>query len=143
MFGKKKNNNPFGDKNYSMKEKYYADELFVANFKRISSALTNYGPVIETTTQKFIFEKLNLNNTVKYREIFTGFITDCVDETHKNGVNFKYFDIPYVYEPQKFTDYFPEATGLVVPKLSLIWTLNDLNYAKIENINSTKSRKKK
>lgn len=39
--------NPFGDKGYKMKKSYNADKLVVANFGRISSTRTNFGPMIE------------------------------------------------------------------------------------------------
>ena len=51
--------------------------------------------------------------------MFTGFIADSKAED---------FNLPYVYEPENFTDYFPETEGKSLPKLSLIWILNDINF---------------
>ena len=45
--------NPYGDKGYKMKNNYSADKLIVANFERISSEATMYGPMVETTEQKY------------------------------------------------------------------------------------------
>lgn len=148
MFGKNRKKgttkNTFGDKGYTMKERYNADELIVANFQRISSEGTDFGPKIETTNQKYIFEKIVSENSIKYREIFTGFITECVDDTSKDGFDFQYFDLPYVFEPKKFTDYFPETKGIEIPKLSLIWAQNDINYTKAkDNAIHVKEKKKR
>lgn len=124
MFGSKKNdkkNNEFGDKGYQMKDYYEADNLVVARFARVSSAFTGGSPMIEETQQKYTFEKIKDGEKVKYKEIFTGFIA-CDEET--------YFDLPYVIEPQQFTHYFPETKGIKIPKLSLIWAQNDINFSK-------------
>lgn len=125
-----------------MKDRYNTKDLFVANLQRVSSAITEYGPMIETTDQKYIFEKIVVNNNIEYREVFTGFTTKDENDTVKNGCDFKYFDLPYVYEPQPFTDYFPETIGITIPKLSLIWALNDINYSKNKS-NSHQLKKNK
>ena len=130
MFGKKQKNE-FGDKNYKMKDAYEADKLIVGNFQRISGGyMGGDGPIVETTEQKYIFESIQEGKKTRYREIFTGFVTDNIDDTSKDGINCKYFDLPYLYEPEKFTDYFPQTKGLSLPKLSLIWIQNDINYRK-------------
>ena len=118
MFGKK--NNVFGDKNYQMKEEYSANDLFVANLRRISGAVYDYGPVVETTEQRYIFEIIK-GETPRYREVFTGFIAE---------VYTKYFNLPYVVDVVPFTDFFPETMGTMIPKLSLIWIQNDINFTK-------------
>ena len=114
--------NPYGDKGYKMKNNYDADKLIVANFERISSEATMYGPMVETTEQKYLFEIYKINGSeIKYREIFTGFIANDKE---------KFFDLPYVVNPHPFTDYFPETKGTKIPKLSLLWAQNDINYSK-------------
>lgn len=141
MLGKSKKKDT--NENYVMKEKYHADKLVVANLQRISSLDTPFGPMIETTEQKYIFEIIECDKNIKYREIFTGFITECVDDTTKNGIDFKYFDLPYVYKPIRFTDYVPETIGMKLPKLSLIWAQNDINYAKNQEKHEVKIIRKK
>ena len=121
MFGKSKKNNDFGDKGYQMKDEYEADSLVVAKFSRIPDGITDFGPIIETTEQKYIFEKMNEKGKLKYREIFTGFI--AIDRP-------EFFMLPFVAELEKFIDYFPETEGEKIPKLSLIWSLNDINKQK-------------
>lgn len=138
MFEKKKNE--FGDKGFKMKDYYEADNLFVARLQRISSRYIEFGPMVETTEQKYIFELVKDGKNIRYREIFTGFITDKVDDTSKGGFDFKYFDLPYVFEPEKYTKYFPQVKGLTLPKLSLIWTQNDLNYPKEKEFFKTKKK---
>ncbi len=125
MFGKNKRNtnNPFGDKGYTMKDYYKPENLVVANFRRISdiNIENSFTPIVETTNQKYIFEIIFDKNEKKYREIFTGFIADDKDE----GI----FNLPYIVDPIPFIDYFPETINSKIPKLSLIWTLNDINYS--------------
>ena len=137
MFGKN-GRNEFGDKGYKMKDHYKADKLVVARFQRISSGDFEFRPMVETTEQKYTFEIVQVGKKIRYREIFTGFITDNVNDTSKDGIDSKYFDLPYVFEPKKFTEYFPETKGQLIPKLSLIWTQNDLNYTKEKEKTKTK-----
>lgn len=130
MFKKNENKNTFGDKNHIMKDKYNTNKLVIAKLQRISSSYHRLGPMVDTTEQKYIFEKIiDKNNNIKYKEVFTGFTTKNIDDT-EDDVDLKYFDIPYVYQPENFTDYYPETIGIEIPKLSLIWTLNDINFPK-------------
>lgn len=81
IFGKKKQNQKgdllnFKSNNYEMSDSYSADNLVVTNLKYISSVATPYGPMVKETTPKYIFETLNKNGKIRYREIFTGFIAD-------------------------------------------------------------------
>ncbi len=124
----------FGDRNYQMKDKYAADQLIVANFERIPKRKTEFGLIIETTEQKYIFEPVKDGEKIKYREIFTGFIANDEDE---------YLNLPYVVNPVSFTDYFPETVGIEVPKLSLLWALNDINYPKEKTEGQQLKREKK
>ena len=120
MFERKNNN--FGSKNYKMKENYAANDLIVANFQRISSDFAeSFTPIVETTEQKYLFGKIVENNKTKYREIFTGFIAN--DER-------EYLDLPYVVNPKSYVDICPENKGSIIPKLCLIWILNEINHSK-------------
>lgn len=122
MFGKKKKETISEDKIYHMKDEYKADELFIANFQRLSSdIISDGGPIVETTEQSYIFEVV-AGDKIRYREIFTGFIAE------DNKVN--YFNLPYVVNAMPFTNYFPDTVGINLPKLSLIWLQNDINYPK-------------
>lgn len=121
--------NEFGDKEYQMKDTYKADTLVVARFERVSSRVTDFGPMVEKTEQKYTFETIINGEKTRYREIFTGFIT---------GDESIYFDLPYVVDVQPFTDCFPDTAGIEIPKLSLIWTQNDINYPKGKEKKKTK-----
>lgn len=132
--------NQFGNKKYRMKDHYYADNLIVARLQRVSSL----NLTVETTNQKYIFEPIYDKETIKYREVFTGFMTEKIDVSYKietASIEYKYLNIPYVYELEKFTNYFPELKGKIIPKLSLIWFQNDINYCKDKN--KVKEKKKK
>lgn len=121
MFSKNKKNNRLDYKGYQMKAEYEVDLLVIAKLSRVSDEVTEFGPTIETTEQKYIFEKIKEKGKIKYREVFTGFI--ALDRP-------EIFMLPYVTEVQRFTEYFPEIEGTKIPKLSLIWTLNDINNQK-------------
>lgn len=123
----------FEEKNYKMKKEYSADKLLVGNLETITSyGIDEDGPMVKITKQKYIFE---LKNDGKYREIFTGFLADPVDNSN-NGFSFKYFDLPYVNNIEAFTKYFPEYKGKTIPKLAFITIMDDLNFS--NEINKTK-----
>ena len=129
MFRRKKiNDNPFGDKRYIMKDYYKPENLVVAKFQKISNINmeNSFTPIVKTTEQKYIFEIIFDKNGKKYREIFTGFIADDKDE----GI----FNLPHIIDPIPFTDYFPETINSEIPKLGLIWVLNDINYSNKKKI---------
>lgn len=135
MFDKnKKEKNKFGYTGYCMKEKYNADELVVGNLQRISNRNTEFFPVIETTKQKYIFEPITENGIISYREIFTGFIVKSDDE--------EIFNLPYIVNISNFTEFIPESKGFEIPKLSLIWALNDINYPIKKSKNNDLKREK-
>lgn len=114
-------NNAFGSKNYQMKDMYEANDLFVAKFQYVSSEITDFGPKNITTEQKYFFEQIVIDEEIKYREVFTGFIA---------GTKTEYFDLPYVVEIEKYTDYFPDATDALIPKLCLMLEQNKINFSK-------------
>lgn len=125
-------NNTFGTDNYKMKDYYDADNLVVANLQRLSSTVTEFGPMIETTEEKYIFEVIAIEEEIKYREVFTGFIANDYKE---------YFDLPYVVSPVPYTDFFPDQKRKKIPKLCLIWDINDINFLS-KNIKSKKLKNK-
>lgn len=121
-----KNKLVFEEKNYKMKKEYNADKLLVGNLETITSyGINEEGPMIKITQQKYIFE---LRKDGKYREIFTGFLADKVDNA-ENGISFKYFDLPYVNNIEQFTKYFPEYKGVKIPKLAFITIMDELNFS--------------
>lgn len=113
-----KEKNPFGDKGYTMKDSYNAEDLFIANLTRVSSRYTDSGPIQEVTEQKYLFEILTDGVKVKYREIFTGFIAETESD---------FLDLPYVYEVVPYLEAFPDMEGMAIPKLALLWELNLVN----------------
>ena len=111
-----------------MQDSYKAANLVVANLEYISSEGTPYGPMVKTTTQKYIFEILNENSKNRYREIFTGFIVDS-EERH-------YFDFPYVVNITSLKEQIPSVTNSI-SKYDLLLVLNEVNAK-----NKTKKLKK-
>ena len=89
--------------NYKMQDYYKSDNLVIGNLEQISSEVTPYGPMVNKTTQKYIFEKINENGKTRYREIFTGFIFDSNESSH-------YFDLPYVVNIVPLKDKIPTIT---------------------------------
>lgn len=129
---KENEDNEFGDKNYQMKNHYDPNNLVIAKLQRISSIKTDFGPIVETTKQQYIFERIP-GEEHQYREIFTGFI---VQDTST------YFDLPYCCEKIPFLERFPNAKK-EIPKLSLIWAQNDINYPEKKNNNNNNNNKVK
>ena len=126
MFGKKKQNQKnnqlnFKSDNYKINDSYKTDDLVVANLEYISSEATPHGPMVKQTEQKYIFELLNENGKIRYREIFTGFIADA-EESH-------YFDLPYVVNIVSLKEQVPDVADNI-PKYGLLLVLNEVNTKK-------------
>ena len=125
MFGRKnccsdnKSSN-FKSKNYIMSDNYKSSDLVVANLEYVSSAYTPCGPMVKTTKQKYIFEKMKIDGRERYREVFTGFIADT--ETH-------YFDMPYVVNIKALNEEVPTVANKI-PKYGLILLVNEININK-------------
>lgn len=133
MFGKKKQNKGndslnFESENYQMKDSYSADNLVIANLEYVSNEPRPCGPMIQKTTLTYIFEILNENNKIRYREIFTGFIADS-EESH-------YFNLPYVVNIIALKERVPSVSSSI-PKYGLLLVLNEINIK-----NNTKKLKK-
>lgn len=128
MFGKKKQNEKkeslnFKSDNYKLNDdNYVTNNLVFANLEYISSEPTIYGPMIKQTEQKYIFELLNENGKIRYREIFTGFVADA-EESH-------YFDLPYVVNIVPLKEQVPDVADNI-PKYGLLLVLNAVNTKKI------------
>ena len=120
MFIKKKKENMFNfeSKNYKMKDFYDTNDLFVANLEYVSSLVTEYGPMVRTTEQRYIFERVNVDDKVRYREVFTGFIS-VLDEGN-------YFDIPYVVNVEFLKDCLSSVSDSI-SKYGLLLLLDELN----------------
>lgn len=117
---------------YQMKKVYNANELVIANLTRISDTVSDYGPLVKTTKQKYIFEIIE-DVIPKYREVFTGIIFDT---------KYQYFNLPYVTNLMPFTELFPEKADMVFPKASLIWLQNDVNYPQQNEMQKPKTKEK-
>lgn len=109
----------FSPENYTMAEIYDAEKLVVGKLEYISSDVTEFGPMVKKSSQKYIFEPIVINGIVKYQEIFTGFIAGDSAE--------RYFDLPYVVDMEKLTEISVDSKQTKIPKLGMLLTLNDVN----------------
>lgn len=121
MFGRKrkKDNNivDFKTKNYEMSESYESANLVVANLQYISSRYTDYGPMVETTKQKYIFEVITQEEETRYREVFSGFVANDKEE---------FFDLPYVVNVKPLNETINNVAE-TVPKYGLLLLLDQVN----------------
>lgn len=108
----------FSPKNYTMAEIYDAEKLVVGKLEYISSDVTEFGPMVKKSSQKYIFEPIVINGIVKYQEVFTGFIVGDSEE---------YFDLSYVVDMEKLTEISVDYKQTKIPKLGMLLTLNDVN----------------
>ena len=109
MFCKRKNKDI-----YIMKERYNADDLYLARFKWVSSEVTDFGPMDKETEIKYLFEK----EGERYKEIFTGFEADISE---------KYFNLPYVIDIMPLTEVHEELKGTIFPRLGMLTLFNVVN----------------
>ena len=121
MFKRKRKRNleelKFSTKNYSMKETYPSSDLVVASLEYVSSEVTPYGPMVHTTKQKYMFEPIEEGETVRYREVFTGFIADTESS---------YFDLPHVVNIKPLREAVPNVAKNL-PRYGLLLVLNEIN----------------
>ena len=107
----------FETENYIMPEYFDVSKLVVANLESISNETEL--PTVSTTDQKYIFEKIYDNDRARYKEVFTGFITDIEDNCH-------YFNYPYLVNIVPLKEALPTIRDSV-PKFSLLLILNEVN----------------
>ena len=130
MFGKnkkqeerkedKKENLDFETYGYIMPELFDSNNLVVANLEFVSNRVTTNGPMVETTEQKYIFERISDNGKERFREVFTGFVADNGDA--------KYFNLPYVVSIVPVREVLDVADRL--PRYGLLLVLNEINFNK-------------
>ena len=136
MFGKrkKKDNSEvnFKSKNYEMSDTFNSANLVVANLQYVSSKYTDFGPMVETTKQRYIFEKIQEEDKERYREIFTGFIANTSEE---------YFDLPYVVNIKPLQEVVPTIAS-TIPKYGMLLLIDEINKQKVKVKVVNKSEKK-
>ena len=130
MFGKnkkqeerkedKKENLDFETYGYIMPELFDSNNLVVANLEFVSNRVTTNGTMVETTEQKYIFERISDNGKERFREVFTGFVADNGDA--------KYFNLPYVVSEVPIREVLDVADRL--PRYGLLLVLNEINFNK-------------
>ena len=109
MFGKRKNKDI-----YIMKERYNADDLYLARFKWVSSEVTDFGPMDKETEIKYLFEK----EGERYKEIFTGFEADIIE---------KHFNLPYAIDIMPLIEVHEDLKGTTFPRLGMLTLFNVVN----------------
>lgn len=114
----KKEKLDFETQGYIMPDLFDSNNLVVANLEFVSNRVTTNGPMVETTGQKYIFEKINENGKTRFREVFTGFVAD-------NG-EASYFNLPYVVSETPIKEVLNVAEKL--PKYGLLLVLNEINF---------------
>lgn len=126
MFGKRRKKDHselnFKTANYSMSDTYNSDNLVVANLQYVSSKYTDFGPMVETTKQRYIFEKVQEEDKVRYREVFTGFVANTSEE---------YFDLPYAVNIKPLREVIPSVAE-TLPKYGLLLAVNEINKQKVK-----------
>ena len=123
MFKKKKDKLLFFEtKNYQMAESYPTSNLMVGNLEYISNQEDL--PTIVTTDQKYLFETFSEDGHLKYREIFTGFVTgkeeDCI-----------FFNLPYVTNAVPLSMVLDNPAD-TLPKYSLLLVLDEVNQKEVQ-----------
>ena len=73
--------------------------------------------LFKTTKQRYIFEKIEEDGKVRYREVFTGFIADTESA---------YFDLPYVVNIKPIDKVLDKVTE-TLPKYSLLLAIDEIN----------------
>ena len=126
MFGKRKKRDhstlDFKTPNYGMSDSYKTENLVVAKLQYVSSKYTDFGPMVETTKQRYIFEKIEEDDQLRYREVFTGFVAKTSEE---------FFDLPYVVDIKPLQEVVPSVAE-EVPKYGLLLLIDEVNKQKVK-----------
>ena len=121
MFTRKRKKDPTAiNQKYNMEESYLTSDIVVANLQYVSSAYTPYGPMVETTKQKYFFRLVEDGDDPKYQELFTGYITNTESQ---------YFDVPYVTNVKPLTEEVPNVSKKL-HRYGLLLLLNEINTPK-------------
>ncbi len=118
--GKQEEKLDFENIGYVMPDYFDSDNLVVANLEYVSNRVTSCGPMVETTSQRYLFEKIDENGKIRYREVFTGFVADSGEAA--------YFNLPYVV----FIKPIKEEVDVIdkLPKYGLLLLINEINFNK-------------
>lgn len=125
MFGRKKKEKStlnFKTENHSMNDNYNSENLVVANLEYVSSEYTDYGPMVKRTKQRYLFEKVEGEEGVRYREVFTGFVANTQEE---------YFDLPYAVNIKPLKTLIPTVAE-TIPKYGLLLLVEEINKQKVK-----------
>ena len=126
MFGKRKKRDhstlDFKTPNYGMSDSYKTENLVVAKLQYVSSKYTDFGPMVETTKQRYIFEKIEEDDQLRYREVFTGFVAKTSEE---------FFDLPYVVDIKPLQEVV-SSVAEEVPKYGLLLLIDEVNKQKVK-----------
>lgn len=100
----------------STDKKYYnSKELYYGNIEYISIEHTDFGPVLYTSENKYIFEKIEKKGIVFFKEVFTGLIFNTGFSENK----------PYVLNYTKLN-----TSNKKISSLELLILLDKLNSEK-------------
>ena len=105
-----------------MSDNYKSENLVVAKLQYVSSKYTDFGPMVETTKQRYIFEKIEEEEKIRYREVFTGFVSNTSEE---------YFDLPYVVDIKPLQEVVPSVAE-TIPKYGLLLLVDEINKQKVK-----------
>lgn len=118
-------------KSYNMEESYSTADIVVGNLEYVSSAYTPYGPMVETTKQKYFFRLVEDGEDPKYQELFTGYVTNTESQ---------YFDVPYVVNVKPLTEEIPNVSKKL-HRYGLLLLLNEINTPKKVKVKETNNGK--
>ena len=118
-------------KSYNMEESYSTADIVVGNLEYVSSAYTPYGPMVETTKQKYFFRLVEDGEDPKYQELFTGYVTNTESQ---------YFDVPYVVNVKPLTEEIPNVSKKL-HRYGLLLLLNEINTPKKVKVKETNKGK--
>lgn len=118
-------------KSYNMEESYLTADIVVGNLEYVSSTYTPYGPMVETTKQKYFFRLVEDGEDPKYQELFTGYVTNTESQ---------YFDVPYVVNVKPLTEEIPNVSKKL-HRYGLLLLLNEINTPKKVKVKETNNGK--
>ncbi len=112
------NNKTVDESVYSMKDYYKSRNLVIGNLSYISNQSDAYEPMVITTAQKYIFETIDDEDSIKYQEIFTGFVASEED--------LQFFNLPCVVNIERLSDKIENLSD-EISKYAMLLVLDEIN----------------
>lgn len=106
-----------------MKLRFAANDLYIGRIEKITNDVNKGNLYLDKSPEIFIFQKIIVNNEIRFKEVFTGLVIYDYD--------FNNYMVPHIGDYRAFIDYYPELTNTKINIKELIKKQKQLNENKL------------